>query len=126
MAFDLKSEATATNCSLMVDKAEPSDRCGKCSAVERFSNIDCALISRNSSSIRSWSCDRLRRLARVLRASASRPWWTSHLGEKGYKYVSAYSGIGDEGNVTMNIMPTKSIRAGKSCRVNGTSHAASD
>jgi hypothetical protein len=114
MAFDLKSEAAATNCSLTVDQAEPSDKCGKCSATERFSNIDCALISRNSSSIRSWSCDKLRRLARVLRASASRPWWTSHLGEKGYTYVSAFSEIKDKDSVTINIMPTKRMRAGKS------------
>ena len=53
MAFDLKSEPAATNCSLTVDHAEPSARCGKCSAVVRFSNMDCALISKNSSSIRS-------------------------------------------------------------------------
>jgi hypothetical protein len=83
MGFDLNSEAAATNCSLIVDQAEPSAKCGKCSATVRFSNMDCALISRNSSSIKSWSCDRLRKLARVLRPSASRLWWTSHLGEKG-------------------------------------------
>lgn len=83
MALVLKSEAAATNCSFIVDQEEPSDRCGKCSATVRFSNIDCALISRNSSSMRSWSCGRLRRLASVFRASTSRLWWTSHLGEKG-------------------------------------------
>jgi len=114
MAFDLKSEAAATNCSLMVDQADPSDRCGKCSATERFSNIDCALISRNSSSMRSWSSDRLRRLARVLRASASRPWWRSHLGEKGYVDVSGCSQVTQKDNATMKIIPTKRMRAGKS------------
>ena len=74
IALDLKRDPAATNCSLIVDHAEPSARCGKCSAVVRFSNIDCALISKNSSSIKSWSCDRLRKLASVLRASASRLW----------------------------------------------------
>ena len=53
MGLVLKSDAAATNWSLIVDQDEPSDRCGKCSATVRFSNIDCALISKNSSSIRS-------------------------------------------------------------------------
>jgi hypothetical protein len=55
MAFDLKSEAAATNCSLTVDQAEPSDKCGKCSAVERFSNIDFRQVAEAGESLASLS-----------------------------------------------------------------------
>lgn len=43
------------------------------------------LISRNSSSINSWSGCKLRRLDKTWRASALRPWWINHLGLKGMK-----------------------------------------
>ena len=99
----------ATNCSLNVFQAVGSRSEGKCSATERFSKMDWALISRNSSSTSSWSSGRPRSLDRLRRASASRPWWMSQRGEKG-----------------MKIIPTRRIRQGPSWRQMGTSQAASD
>ena len=109
MAILLNKDAIATNCSFKVFHADGDCRCGNLSATVRFSNVDCALISKNSSSTSSWSCCRPRRVASTLRDSASRLWCTSHRGLYG-----------------MKSMPTKSSRAGASCRQMGTSHAASD
>ena len=73
MALVLKSEPMATNCSLKVFPEVGSTRCGHWLAVVRFSKTDCALISRNSSSISSWFWLRFRRLDKTWRASVSRP-----------------------------------------------------
>lgn len=108
MGMVLNSEPMATNCSLATLVTVGSARCGKLASTDRFSKSDWALISRNSSSTASSSGVVLRSLASTRRASSSRPWWTSHRGEKG-----------------MKIMPKKRISAGTSCRHSGTSQAAS-
>jgi hypothetical protein len=88
---------------------EPLAREGNCFANAWRSKRTSALISRSSIWTSSWSSGRLRRFARVFKASSSRSLFISHRGENG-----------------MNQIPIARMMAGTPWMMRGIRHAHSD